>query len=348
MKASILTSTCAALLGAAIIAALAACGGDSSAGAASSGASSSGTSSSGSSASGSSSSGSSSSSSGAVSTAAIDCSYSENTYNSSLGLTSTSMWSCSEGQRALTANGIPDHPVGTFPNSNNPNAIAEQSISWYTTLTPAQNSTSTAVAPTGYALNGVKFDPSTAGTCPSDATSTSVCTLLGNTGSWNIEALGQSTFDFGLDSNNAHVQPNGSYHYHGMPTGILNSNSVTSENPKALLVGFAQDGFPIYARYGYSTPTDASSALKVMKASYQIKATLDSGRPSTSVIPAGTFTEDWEYVEGLGDLDECNGQFGVTPEFPDGIYHYYITDTYPFIQRCTFGTPQDNGEGGPP
>ena len=164
------------------------------------------------------------------------------------------------------------------------------------------------MAPTGYALNGVKFDPGTAGTCPSDATSTSDCTLLGNDGSWNIEALGQTTFDFGVDSNNAHVQPTGAYHYHGMPT----------------------------------EPTDKSSALKIIKASYQIKTTLDSGRPSTSIIPAGTFSEDWEYVAGLGDLDECNGRFDVTPEFPQGIYHYYITDTYPFIQRCTFGTPQDD------
>ncbi len=330
MKASMTIHPSRTFFGSALLAALTACGG-------------------GHSDLGSTSSGSSSSSSGGtLSTASVDCTYSESTYNSSIGLTSTATWSCADGKRSLTANGIPDHAVGTFPNANNPNAISEQSISWYTTLTPSENSTSTSVQPTGYALNGVKFDPSTAGTCPSDATSTSDCTLLGNDGSWNIEALGQSTFDFGLDSNNAHVQPNGAYHYHGIPTGILNANGVTSTNPKMLLVGFAQDGFPIYARYGYSTPTDASSALKVMTSSYQIKTTLDSGRPPTSVIPAGTFTEDWEYVEGLGDLDACNGQFGVTPEFPDGIYHYYITDTYPFIQRCTFGTPQDNGEGGPP
>jgi hypothetical protein len=313
---------------AALAAALTACGGDSSPGATSSE--------------------STSSSSGAVSTASVECSYSESTYNSSIGLTSNATWSCSNGQRSLTANGIPDHPVGTFPNANNPNTISEQSVSWYTTLTPTQNTTSTAVAPTGYALNGVKFDPSTAGTCPSDATSASDCTLLGTAGSWSIEALGQTTFDFGLDSNNAHVQPSGAYHYHGMPTGILNNHGVTSDNPKMLLVGFAQDGFPIYARYGHSTPTDAGSALKVIKASYQIKTTLDSGRPSTSVIPAGSFTEDWEYVKGLGDLDECNGRFDVTPEFPDGTYHYYITDTYPFIQRCTFGTPQDDSGEGPP
>jgi hypothetical protein len=46
----------------------------------------------------------------------------------------------------------------------------------------------------------------------------------------------------------------------------------------------------------------------------------------------------------------------VTPEFPAGTYHYYVTDTYPFIQRCLKGTytttgggpPGDAGMGGPP
>ena len=47
----------------------------------------------------------------------------------------------------------------------------------------------------------------------------------------------------------------------------------------------------------------------------------------------GAFTQDWEYVEGLGDLDECNGRVGVTPEFPEGIYHYYANDTFPFVSR---------------
>ena len=29
-------------------------------------------------------------------------------------------------------------------------------------------------------------------------------------------------------------------------------------------------------------------------------------------IEMGAFTQDYEYVEGLGDLDQCNGRFGVT------------------------------------
>jgi hypothetical protein len=52
----------------------------------------------------------------------------------------------------------------------------------------------------------------------------------------------------------------------------------------------------------------------------------------------GTFTQDYEYAVGSGsNLDECNGRMGVTPEFPEGIYHYYATDNFPFLQRCVKG-----------
>ena len=43
----------------------------------------------------------------------------------------------------------------------------------------------------------------------------------------------------------------------------------------------------------------------------------------------GAFTQDFEYEEGYGDLDECNGRVGVTPEFPEGIYYYVVTDAFP-------------------
>jgi hypothetical protein len=103
------------------------------------------------------------------------------------------------------------------------------------------------------------------------------------------------------------------------------------------LIGWAADGFPIYARYGYGVATDAASALKVLKSSYRLKAVPDAKRPSTALLPMGTFTQDYEYVAGLGDLDECNGRTGVTPEFPKGIYHYVATDTFPYLQRCVKG-----------
>ncbi len=152
-------------------------------------------------------------------------------------------------------------------------------------------------------------------------------------GAWNIEAL-NSGFSFGTDTNNAHVQPGGAYHYHGMPEGFIN---LLGKGQAMTLIGWAADGFPIYARYGYSVASSASSALKVMKGSYQLKAAVPSNRPATSLYKLGTFQQDYEYVAGSGDLDECNGRTGVTPEFPSGIYHYYATDTYPFLQRCVKG-----------
>ena len=275
------------------------------------------------------------SSAGGTSTAGVQCNYSYSAFNStaSVNATSTSRWSCTSSSRVLTANGLPDHDVGTFPNSNNPNPISSQSVSATYTLspTPTSTSSSTGMAATGYLLNGVKIDASTAGSCNDSGSS---CSLIGTVGKWSIEALGQSSFNFGTDSSNAHVQPNGAYHHHGMPEGFV---AKLGKGMAMTLVGWAADGFPIYARYGYTVAADATSAVKVIKGSYQLKATPDTSRPATSLYAMGTFKQDYEYIAGSGDLDECNGRTGVTPEFPGGIYHYYATDTYPFMQRCVKG-----------
>ena len=63
---------------------------------------------------------------------------------------------------------------------------------------------------------------------------------------WRIEGLGQTTFDFGVDVNQAHVQPPGEYHYHGIPEGILTNAGASSTNMKMVILGFAADGYPIY------------------------------------------------------------------------------------------------------
>jgi len=76
----------------------------------------------------------------------------------------------------------------------------------------------------------------------------------------------------------------------------------------------------------------------VVKSSYRTKSAPDAGRPATSLYPMGTFLQDFEYVAGLGDLDECNGRTGVTPEFPKGTYHYFATETFPYLQRCVKGS----------
>ena len=114
---------------------------------------------------------------------------------------------------------------------------------------------------------------------------------------------------------------------------ILNPDFETSMT----LVGWAADGFPIYSLHGHSDPQSAASALAEMRSSYQTVGAPAAERPSVEDFALGHFEQDWEYVEGSGDLDECNGRVGVTPEFPQGIYHYYTTRTYPFVQRCVSG-----------
>jgi YHYH protein len=272
----------------------------------------------------------------ATSTAGVLCNYAESVFNSSASVNaiSTASWSCSDAKRNLSANGLPDHAVGNFPNENNPNTITSQSVIASLNLSPSYFGYPTTMGgpqgATGYILNGVKIDAATGGTC-NDTGST--CSANGNVGSWNIEAV-NSGYSFGVDSNNAHVQPGGTYHYHGMPEGFI---AKLGKGAAMTLIGWAADGFPIYARYGYATATNAASSIKVMTSSYRLKSSIPSNRAPISQYKLGTFQQDYEYVAGLGDLDECNGRFGVTPEFPSGTYHYFATDTYPFLQRCVKG-----------
>lgn len=271
-------------------------------------------------------------------TSGVLCDYSSSVpYTSAtLTTTATAAWSCTSTLRSIAANGLPDHAVGTFPNTDNPNTITAQTISASVTVTPTATSVVTprvgATDKPGIALNGIAFDPGTAGTCDN----TGACQQGGPVlGSWSLEALGQSAFKWGTDTNNAHVQPNGLYHYHGIPEGLV--TKLSNGNKAMTLIGWAADGFPVYARYGYTVATDATSAIKTVASSYRTKATPDANRPSTSLYAMGTFTQDYEYVAGAGDLDECNGRTGVTPEFPKGTYHYYATDTFPHLQRCVKG-----------
>jgi hypothetical protein len=268
----------------------------------------------------------------------IACDYSQSTFNrsESVNVTSQSGWSCSNDKRKLTANGLPDHAVGEFPNANNPNGISEQNISATFPLIPKVASTATQLGgprgAQGYVLNGIKIDASTAGSCDDSG---SDCSMINPSGNWHIEALGPSSFNFGTDDNNAHVQPGGEYHYHGIPEGFVSLRG--GNNSTITLIAWAADGFPIYARYGYSVASDSTSTIRAMTGSYQLLSTPLASRPSADTFALGTFKEDWEYVHGSGDLDECNGRVGVTPEFPDGIYHYYATDSYPYFQRCVKG-----------
>jgi YHYH protein len=276
------------------------------------------------------------------------CSYETSALNSSASVnaTATVKWSCTSTTRQLTGNGLPDHEVGTFPNADNPNAISAQTVTARFTLAPTKTDTATTLGgprgTTGFILNGVKIDADTNGGCNDSGDN---CSAAQSTGQWNMEALGQTSFKFGVDSSNAHVQPGGAYHYHGLPEGFINK---LGKGKALTLIGWAADGFPIYARYGYTVATDATSAIKEMTGSYRLKAAPDANRPAVTLYAMGTFKQDYEYAAGSGDLDECNGRMGVTPEFPNGTYHYYATSTYPFLQRCVKGKVTSSGMMMPP
>ena len=119
-----------------------------------------------------------------------------------------------------------------------------------------------------------------------------------------------------------------------------NTAGLIKERESGLLhspiVGWAFDGNPIYGPYAYSDPTDQSSSIIKLNTSYQLKPNLvynvDSNPnpvrtdgPLLSEEAAGNFVEDYEYVFGLGALDQYNGRFCKTPEYPDGRYCYFVT-----------------------
>lgn len=241
-----------------------------------------------------------------------------------------------DNYRRIQANGIPDHTPGQFPNRHNPNVIAPQSYDYKVPLHPkvAEKPVPFHMQPFGIAVNGVVFDPFAAEWWQGNPAS-----------GWQYEPHG-GAIDLGLDESNAHVQPNGAYHYHGIPNGMI--EKIAGDKAKVVLVGWAADGFPIYGPWGYSTAQDGNSALKKLDSSYAIKAgTRPAGSPGGKYD--GAFVQDYEFIEGSGDLDACNGRFGVTPEFPQGTYYYVLTDEYPYVPRQFAGTPDASfARRGPP
>ena len=247
-----------------------------------------------------------------------------------------------DGFRVIESNDIPKPTVGRFPNRGNPNAIAAQNWTIKIPLQPIPNDTVTQLhqstnhgpqnMPFGVGVNGVLFEPGTAEFWMGDRTA-----------DWNYEALGGAV-GLGLDANHAHVQPGGIYHYHGLPTGLLEELGFTAgeidDNTHSPLIGWAADGFPVYYAFGYQQADDPKSSVVKLTTSFRLK---QGQRPSGSAGPGGrydgAFIQDYEYALGTGDLDECNGRFCVTPEFPEGTYAYFFTDSWPVIPRGFRGTP---------
>ena len=98
-------------------------------------------------------------------------------------------------------------------------------------------------------LNGVVADVRSAGCykpsesrADADGNTEAGC---GQNDEWTLIPLEYST-KFGADIHNAHVQPDGTYHYHGNPNAMFDDSPSGDGSP---VIGFAADGFPIYGSY---------------------------------------------------------------------------------------------------
>lgn len=231
--------------------------------------------------------------------------------------------SIENGQRCFTSNGLPDHSTGLFPNRNNPTAIKSQDIRMCVSATPIKGANPVMhKGSIGIGINGVQFRPGTADYY--DGSSRRGHSKNPASG-WKVEGLNPANM-LGMDSNNAHVGPNGLYHYHGV-AGALNKSAGSGP------IGYAADGFPIY--YADSKQTS----------SYKLKT---GSRPSgPGGAYDGTYEEDFSYIAGSGSLDQCNGAT------INGKFMYFATEAYPFLPRCMWGqvstdfnAPAGGEEGG--
>ena len=162
-----------------------------------------------------------------------------------------------------------------------------------------------------------------------------------------------------------HQPGNGQYHHHVQPICLRAQLDDNLEKVSALrigtvyrekttgwkhspILGWMFDGYPIYGPYGYSDPTNPNSAVKRVKPGFRLRtvtqrsslpdwalarhagisqqlSATQTGPDVSETFPLGRYIEDFEFVQGLGDLDVHNGRFTVTPEFPNGTYAYFVT-----------------------
>jgi len=215
-------------------------------------------------------------------------------------------------------------------------------------------------------------------------------------GIWNRDAYVNEAITF--DPSLAHQQNTGVYHYHASPLALRyllgdnvnfnstnklytpNTNAPTKHSP---IIGWANDGYPIYGPYGYSSASNSASGVRRMISGFvlrdgsygtsnlnvtgrtslplwaqrvQSRTTLTASQygPAVSTsFPLSRYSEDNDYLGDLGytqgggfDLDEYNGRFCVTPEFPNGTYAYFNVisasgaPAYPYnVGRQYYGNP---------
>lgn len=245
---------------------------------------------------------------------------------------------------------IPGYDIG--PWAGNPNTPANQNFVFKITRNPQPNTgtaINTGLGHIGVWSNGVSLFNA------KDAMS------YQNNNTWFRDALFFEGASF--DDCLGHPAPNGEYHHHVNPTCLYNDADDSHHSP---LIGFAFDGYPIYGAYGFAN-TDGTGGIKRMTPSWQRRNITDrttlangtvlpanqQGPAINTLYPLGAFIEDNEYVPGLGDLDDHNGRFSITPDYPQGTYAYFVTidefgdPVFPYIIGPTYYGLVPPGNTGP-
>ena len=272
-----------------------------------------------------------------------DCADYVNTYKADvedltreLGFEAEVMITSNASSCTMSSDNVPNHNFQE-PGTNFATQLSEQSNTFIINRNPQITESPTPLTQdviTGVMLNGVFIDMLSAGcynpTHPRADDDGDVRSGCGQNSAWLLDPLGSGKF--ATDSHNAHVQPDGSYHYHGNPNVIFDSNPGSKGSP---LIGFAADGFPIYGSYFLDPKT---KEVREALSGYTLLAGL---RPSGEGNPGGKYDgryeQDYEYTNA-GDLDECNGMT------VNGQYAYYVTKDFPWIIKCFSGTPNSSFE----
>jgi hypothetical protein len=270
----------------------------------------------------------------------------------------------------VQATGIPAYITGPFLDGN-PSLATAQTGYFKIPQNPVQNTgnpTNTTGGNIGVFINGVALFDYRDGVSWQNASQSLKGGPLGGMGDnvWNRDAVVAERV--GFDCAKGHPAM-GNYHHHQNPSAFnldlavisnvcdlyLADGLYTIDSMKhSPLLGFAYDGFPIYGAYGYKN-TDGTGGLARMRSAYMLRnistrttyangTDVTDGPAVNTTYPLGYFREDYEYVDDASSvvLDEHNGRFCVTPEYPQGIYAYFATvdanwnSAYPYVVGPTF------------
>lgn len=272
----------------------------------------------------------------------------------------------------VSTNGIPSYITGPFLDGN-PSLASSQNAIFKISLKPTKNTgtpTNTTGGNIGIFLNGVALFDYRDGVSWSNAQQALKGGPLMGMGDnvWNRDAVVGERL--GFDCAKGHPAM-GNYHHHQNPSAFNLDRKVISSvcdlyaadglyvldsTKHSPLLGYTYDGFPIYGAYGYKN-TDGTGGITRMKSSFFLRNMTDrtvyadgtdviDGPAVSATYPLGYFREDYAYIAPSTSqpeyLDEHNGRFCVTPEYPKGTYCYFATvdanwnSAYPYIVGPTF------------